>query len=254
MGKLKYIFPFLFILGASPLSLQGQNNTPPPAKKIEVDMKEFDDHSFKDASRVIKDSSLLTQHILGVKWGYALSSVGFSTANEHKGIKSPMNFGIYYTYYHSLWQSMPYFGLHTGVGTTELGYIEVVGEKDNLQETEHRYRAIEIPFMTQFRADFWKMRIMLGVGAYGTYLISNQMGGEIPAATNRVGGGIIGGGGLALILKPFEVHFECNYKYSLTHFQSPDLYSKEYWVYTHSNQLQFSVGLYYRLGGKNKKR
>lgn len=252
MKQLKYIVTAFLFLQVS-FTLLGQNNTPPPAKKAEVNMKEFDEHSFSEATRVIKDSSLLTQHIVGVKWGYALSSVGFSTANEHKGITSPMNFGIYYTYYHSLWKSMPYFGLHTGVAATELGYIEVVGEEENRTETEHRYRAIEIPFMTQFRADFWKMRIMLGVGAFGTYLVSNQLGGEIPSTTNRVGGGIIAGGGLALVLKPFEVHFECNYKYTLSHFISPTTYSQDYWVYTHANQLQFSVGLYYRLG-KNKKK
>lgn len=251
MKHIKYIVPVLICLFTLQ-PVQGQNTK--TGKTEQADMKEFDANSFEDAAPVkLKDSSLLVQHIIGVKWGYGISNVGFSQDIEHKSIKSPVNFGIYYTYYHSLWNSMPYFGLHTGVGLTELGYVEISGEENAKVETEHRYRAVEIPFMTQFRVDFWKMRIMLGVGAYASYILSGQEPGGIPATTNRTGAGIIAGGGLAFVFKPFEVHLECNYKYALTHFLDPQIYSTENWLYTHANQLQISVGLYYRLG-KNKKK
>lgn len=233
-------------------TVQGQNNNPPKNKTV-VDMKEFDDNAFKDANAVtIRDSSILTQHLIGVKWGYGISNVGFSIDMAHKAIKSPANFGIYYTYYHSLWKSMPYFGLHTGIEFSEMGYVEITGKDPDIIETEYRYKAIDIPLMTQFRVDFWKMRIMLGIGAFGSYIVSTDVSGGVPSTTNRMGGGIIGGGGLAVKFHPLEIQIDCSYKYALSHFLNPQIYSTEHWVYTHANQMQISVGLFYNLSKKKR--
>ncbi|MEG0517447.1 MAG: hypothetical protein RR555_01080 [Bacteroidales bacterium] len=252
MKNLKIIIPLLFSLLIG-TSIQGQN-TNSNKNKQQADMKEFDNTSFSDAQPVkIHDTTLLTQHLIGVKWGYAISNVGFSQQSENKSIKSPANFGVYYTYYHSLWKSMPYFGLHTGLEFTELGFTEVLGTDQAKTETEQRYKAISIPFMTQFRVDFWKMRLMLGVGAFGTYLLSTNLEGGIPSTTNKVGCGIIAGGGIAVKFNPIELHIECNYKYSLSHFLNPQIYSTEYWLYTHANQLQISLGVFYNLSTRKKK-
>ena len=64
----------------------------------------FDDNSFKDAMPVkISDSTILNMHIVGVKYGFGISNVAFSQDINHKSINSPVNFGVYYNYYHSLW-------------------------------------------------------------------------------------------------------------------------------------------------------
>ena len=45
-----------------------------------------------------------------------------------------------------------------------------------------------------------------------------------------------------------------NYRYALSHFCDPKIYSEEYWTYTHANQLTFSLGVFFRLGdGKKNK-
>lgn len=253
MKNLKLTILLFFSLSVCTI-LQGQNKNPDKNKQ-QVDMKEFNNDSFSDAQPVkVRDTTLLTQHLIGVKWGYAISNVGFSQQSENKSIKSPANFGVYYTYYHSLWKSMPYFGLHTGLEFTELGFTEVLGADDEIKtETEQRYKAISIPFMTQFRVDFWKMRLMLGVGAFGTYLLSTNLEGGIPSTTNKVGGGIIAGGGVAVKFNPIELHLECNYKYSLTHFLDPQINSTEYWLYTHANNLQISLGIFYNLSTRKKR-
>ncbi|MDO4736460.1 MAG: hypothetical protein Q4B21_05545 [Bacteroidia bacterium] len=246
----KYIFTLLILIFTSTI-LQAQNT--------EEELKEFDLNSFADAGQKVKDSTNITFHILGVKWGYAMSSVAFSTDQAHKGIKTPKNFGIYYTYYHSLWKSMPYFGFHTGIGFTELGYDKRFrtsenGVKPEVYSSEKEiYSAIEIPLVAQFRYDFWKMRIMLGAGAFGTYIIDSNLKDGIPDTINKLGMGIIGSGGIAFVLKPIEIHFTVDYKYALNNFMDPKIYSTEYWTYTHSNQLVMNVGLYYRFG-KNKKK
>ncbi len=229
------------------------------AQNTEDELKEFDVNSFADAGIKIKDSTNIEFHIIGVKWGYAMSSVAFSTDQAHKGITTPKNFGIYYTYYHSLWKSMPYFGFQTGIGFTELGYdkrfrISPDGVKPEEYSSEKEiYSAVELPLVAQFRYDFWKMRIMLGAGAYGTYIIDSNLKDGIPQTINKLGVGIIGTGGLAFVFKPFEIHFTVDYKYALNNFMDPKIYSDEFWTYTHSNQLVMNVGLYYRFG-KNKRK
>ena len=214
----------------------------------------FDDNSFKDAMPVvIKDSTILNMHIVGVKYGFGISNVSFSSDIDHKSIKAPFNVGIYYTYYHSLWGYMPYFGLHTGIEFTELGYTELVGKDPVTAEIAHKYKSIDIPIMSQFRVDFWRMRAMLGIGAYGSY-ITSYSGGDIPSTTNKLGCGIVGSFGLGLKFNPIELHFDVGYKYSLSHLVKPTIYSEEYWLYTHANQLKFSIGIFYNLSTLRKRK
>ena len=58
----------------------------------------------------------------------------------------------------------------------------------------------------------------------------------------------MGGGGVAIVMKPVELHFECNYKCGITNFSDPKMYSEQVWVYTHPTQLTFNLGLFFRLG------
>lgn len=217
-------------------------------KKIDI-YKEFELNSFADATVKIKDSSVISQHLIGVKGGYGMANVSFSQDIDHKSFKTPMNFGIYYTYYHSLWKSMPYFGLQTGVEYSELGYTHLYEtSKDVFEERDQIYQSVQIPLLSQFRVDFWKMRIMVGIGPYGYYLLSTDLEGGIPETTNKIGVGIMGTGGVAFVVKPVEFHLEASYKYALSHFYNPQIYSSEAWTYTHSNQLIISLGLFFRLG------
>lgn len=219
--------------------------------------KEFSLTSFADEEPPkIIDSTTLRQHLIGIKWGYSLSNVAFSEDITHKPIGTPKNFGIYYTYYHSLWDKMPYFGFHTGIEYNEIGYKHIVeGDPDAgtaTTETECLYQALEWPLLSQFRVDFWKMRLLINIGPYGYYILSTEMEGGIPQTTNRAGIGLMGGLGLAFVFNPVEFHIEGNYKYTMSHFYDPSIYSQEYWVYTHSNQIVLSFGLFFRLGGGKK--
>lgn len=247
-------FPAAATLYAQNKNEKRQNQATDTTKQQTVDLyKEFNENSFADVGPVkIKDSSLLKQHLIGFKVGYAISSVSFSQDFDHKSIKTPIHFGIYYTYYHSLWKSMPYFGFQTGLEYNEIGYTHVSGNDQNITEVKNIYRAIELPILSQFRVDFWKMRLMLNIGPYAYYIMSSNLEGGIPSTTNRLGAGIMGGGGIAFIFKPIELHIECNYKYALSHFYDPQIYSTEYWLYTHSNQLAIQVGVFYRLGKRGR--
>lgn len=217
--------------------------------------KEFDEFSFKDAGPVkIKDSSIISQHLIGIKGGYSIINLKFSQDIAHKPATTPINFGVYYTYYHSLWNSMPFFGVQTGLEYSEMGYniVNKDSEGKEISSEKETYRAIELPLVSQFRIDFWKMRILANVGMYGSYKISTNISGGIPSTTNKLESGVIAGGGLAYKFHPFELQFECNYRYAFSHFYDPKKYSEQYWVFAQSNRIIFSLGLFIHLDKKKK--
>ena len=260
MVKRKLLSFILFVL-FSPLlmaqnALQSEKDTTAQGK-IDI-YKEFSLTSFADEEPQKEiDSTKLSQHLIGVKWGFSLSNVAFSQDIAHKGTGTIKNFGLYYTYYHSLWQRMPYFGFQTGIEYNEIGYNHITEgnpEEDiPAVEQECLYQAIELPLLSQFRVDFWKMRLMMNIGPYGYYIISTNLEGGIPETTNRLGLGIMGGVGVAFVFHPMEFHIEGCYKYALSHFYTPTIYSSEYWVYTHANQIMLNFGVFFRLGGGKKR-
>lgn len=221
----------------------------------EAYLKEFDLESFKDAGTKIKDSSVLYMHLVGVKWGYAMSGVTFRHTNLHKGIKSPMNAGIYYTYLHSMLGTMPYFGIQTGLASTQVGYTHVteVIDGENIEE-EQAYSAIELPLVALFRGDMKRVRIYLGAGGYLSYIYDTDLPDGIPSTTKRGSFGLIGQAGLAIKIHPFELQIEAAYKYGLTPFLDHDFYSQDQWIYSHSTQIQISAGLNYVVGRKYYKK
>ncbi len=250
MRKFIFILPIMLLLGnilAAQVVTSQENN--------EAYLKEFDMYSFKDAGAKIKDSTILFQHLIGVKYGYSISSVLFSHTKVHKQITSAENYGVYYTYLHSLLGTMPYFGVQIGVAKTDLGYIHVTEYDDNTTEEQKQlYNAIEVPFTALFRGETQRIRITLGIGGWGYYIYGTNLPDGIPSTTKPAGFGLIGNVGFALKLHPFEFHFEGGYKYGLTEFLDPKMYSDEYWIYSHPTQLQFSAGLFFNFGSKHYKK
>ena len=247
---MKRLYKFLILLvtiQAISFTLHAQN----VIEEEEANLKEFDFNSFKDAGTKVKDSTYLYQHLIGVKWGYAMSNVAFSQSSSHKGFNTTKSYGVYYTYLHSMLGNLPYFGLQIGLESTEMGYTHVTKITEELsEEEEQRYSVADFQMLAIFRADSKRLRFSLGAGGYLSYIYDTVLPDGIPSTTKREGFGLIGQGGVALKLHPIELHLEASYKYGLTELLDPQIYSKDYWLYTHPNQLQFSVGVHYNLGGK----
>lgn len=247
---IKKLYTLLFITAAL-LTLSLPLNAQNVVENEEAYLKEFDLYSFKDAGTKVKDSTYLYQHLIGVKWGYAISNVAFSQSGSHKGFSTPKSFGVYYTYLHSMLGNLPFFGIQMGLESTEMGYIHVTKQGEEIvSEEEQRYSVADFQMLAIFRADSKRFRLSLGAGGYLSYIYDTALPGGIPSTTNKNGFGVVGQGGVAVKFHPLELHFEASYKYGLTEFLDPQIYSSEYWLYTHPNQLQFSVGLHYNLGSK----
>lgn len=226
-------------------------------------MKEFDEYSFRGANPVnpIKDSTKIREHLIGVKYGVGINNVYFSQDIDTKAYMATKNFGIYYTYYHSLWESIPLFGIETGLQVSERGftYVEYLDPEGTpnrrSNEGKERFQTIMLPFISQFRIDFWRMRLLINLGGYASYKIGDTYSGlfseEIHNSFKKGGYGIIGGGGLAFIFSPFELHFEANYNYELGNLYDKTLFYENVWVSSHATQISFSVGLFMRIGGSS---
>ncbi|MCI1779893.1 MAG: PorT family protein [Bacteroidales bacterium] len=210
--------------------------------------KEFDENSFKGAQFKKVDSSYVTQHLIGIKYGLAMTDLAFSQDYNHKSHFKPVNIGLYYSYLHSLWGAMPYFGIEAGVEYNGFGFSQFSGEGENEIETKYDFTQIQVPVLALFRGEFKYFRLYGQLGSYYSYLKSTKLSGGFPSTINRSGAGIMGGGGIALKIQPVEIHIECNYRYTLSNLYNPKIYSDEYWLYTHANQLMFSIGLFFRLG------
>ncbi len=255
------------ILSAAIILLVGFSLTPQLANAQIVDtldiMKEFDEFSFRGANPVnpIKDSSKIREHYIGVKWGMGLNSVYFSQDIERESFVSGKNFGIFYTYYHTLWGSMPNFGIETGIQFSEIGftaikYLDPEGTPDRRSEKgKESFQSIMLPLVSQFKIDFWRMRLLMNLGCFASYKMSYKSGGvwreEIAKTYKKGGYGIIGGGGMAFLFHPFELHLEVNYRYNLSNVYDKEAFYDNVWVSSHSSQLLFSVGLFMRIGGSS---
>lgn len=247
----KAILLSLICIAAVTTEIKAQN----VVENEEAYLKEFDLESFKDAAIKIKDSSTLYMHLVGLKWGYAMSGVNFSHTNDHKSIMSPSNFGVFYTYYHSMLGTMPYFGLQFGLATTQVGYTHVTKNSGGTaKEEEQIYSAVELPLQSMFRAEFNRFRLILGIGGYISYIYDTELPDGIPPETKKGEFGLMGQGGIALKIHPFEISVEAIYKYGLTPFLDHKLYSEEHWIYSNPTQLQISAGLHFVVGRKYYKK
>ena len=247
MRLFKFIILLPIVILFSNISINAQN----VIENEEAYLKEFDLESFKDAAIKVKDSTSLFVHLVGVKYGYAISSVTFAHTKDHKSIKSPKNLGIYYTYLHSMLGNMPYFGLQTGVAATQMGYCHVTKiDDDQVKEEKQIYDAIQIPLVSLFRADINWIRLMLGIGGYVSYIYDTELPGGIPSTTKKGNFGLLGQAGFAIKMHPVEIHIEASYQYGLTPILDHKFYSEDQWIYTHPTQLQISAGLHFVVGRK----
>ena len=177
------------------------------------------------------------QHLIGVRIGYNISGLDTKPDFEYKTISTSQNFALIYTYYHDLWGTIKIFGIQTGLSKQSQGYLS--------EDGENTYETISIPLVSQFHFDFWKMKLLLNAGCFGGYRYSksNYDGSEFDEFDNKIDFGFIGGGGLAFVLKPIEIHLEGNYQYSLSYLHDPKKYSTTDYLFTHPKQLIFSITL-----------
>ena len=208
------------------------------------------------------------QHLLGVKYSYNLSGSLFDPSSLGGGFaQSPVNVSLLYTYYHSLWGDKPYFGIQIGL---KYGQEVVLLKNRNEPYGKDTYGIAEIPLLSQFRIPVTNnFKFMVTLGPFAAYRLNvvkmtgyNEETKEYEKSQTgfneddkRIDYGIEGGLGIGYTFRPFELHFEVQYKYGLGNLYELDKFSSERWVYANTHHIMFSLSLHVHLDkDKRKKR
>ena len=196
---------------------------------------------FSELDTIERPARFKSIHMIGVQYGVNRSGVTSSPKIGHDKIWTYNSVGVYYTYYHALWDQLFNFGLQFGA---KHGYEGFTSSWDGIGET---CEIIEVPLISQFKIDFSVFRLLVNIGTYGGYRLSTDKEGGFDQYDQRYDYGVIGGGGLAVVFKPFELHLEANYKYAFASMYHSNKLSDIYWLYTYPQNLMFSASLHFHL-------
>ena len=180
-------------------------------------------------------------HMIGVSYGVIRSGVTSSPNIGHESVWTFNQIGVYYTYYHALWDQLFNFGLKFGATHGYEGYASRYQGYGEICEV------VEVPLISQFKIDFSRFRVLANLGTFGGYRLSTDKEGGFDKYDQRVTYGVIGGLGLGVVFKPFEFHIEGNYKHTFASMYHANKFSDIYWLYTYPKNIIFSASLYIHL-------
>ena len=180
-------------------------------------------------------------HMIGVSYGVNWSGVTSSPKLSQEKIWTYNNIGVYYTYYHALWDQLFNFGLQFGA---KHGYEGFTTPYETFGAT---YEVIEVPLISQFKIDVSRIRLLVNIGTYGGYRLSTDREEGFDQYDQRWDYGVIGGAGLGIVFKPFELHIEGNYKYSFASVYHTYKFSDLYWIFTYPQNVMISASLHFHL-------
>ena len=196
---------------------------------------------FAQLDTVAHPAKFKSIHMIGVSYGVNWSGVTSSPGLGQEKKLTYNNIGVYFTYYHALWDQLFNFGLKFGVMHGYEGYLT---PKNNYGET---CEVLEVPLISQFKLDFSRFRVLLNLGTYGGYRLSTDKEGGFDQYDQRMDCGVIGGGGFAVVFNPLEFHIEANYKYALASMYHTNKISDIYWIYTYPQNVMISASLFVHL-------
>jgi hypothetical protein len=198
-------------------------------------------NDFADIDTVPPPTKFKSIHMIGAGYGINFSGVTSSPKLGQERIWTFNNVGIYYTYYHALWDHLFNFGIVVGA---KHGYEGFTSSYEGFGAT---YEVLEIPLISQFKIDFSRLRLLINVGTYYGYRLSTDKEGGFDQYDQRYDYGVIGGVGLAIVFKPLELHIEGNYKYSFASLYQTNKYSDIYWMFTYPQNIMISASLHVHL-------
>ena len=196
---------------------------------------------FAQLDTVAHPAQFKSIHMIGVSYGVTWSGVSSSPKIGEERILTFNNVGVHYTYYHALWDQLFNFGLQIGARHAYEGYASTTEGYGEICEI------VEVPLVSQFKIDFSIFRLLANLGTYGGYRLSTDKEGGFDKYDQRVDYGILGGLGLAVVFKPFELHIEGNYKYSFASMYHTNKFSDIYWMYTYPQNIMLSASLHFHL-------
>jgi len=212
-----------------------------PAISQEFDIIGEMDDDFTAMKNFQESEPYKSSHMLGVKYSYHLSTVQCTPDIGSGFIFTGKNLSLMYTYYNSMWNSLPYFGMTVGLKYGEEGFTS------SKTTYGYSYDIIEMPVISEFHIDVSKFRILAGIGGYCGYKLNCSKPEGWDNYDIRYDYGIEAEAGVAMIFKPFELQLKGEYKYSLCSDFHVNKFSDLYWISCYPRNIMISCGLFIHL-------
>lgn len=234
-------FPYLVILAVSLLSADlsyGQDKVQGKDTNIIKPGIQWD-------TAIVVKPVKYSEHLIGLRYSYAFTGVVFTPDMSTKGINSPFNIALLYTYYHPLWSVYDYFGLQTGLQYSKYGFRN---DKYAFENFEQTVSLLEIPFVSAFHVDLGRyIRILASVGPFLGYRMLTTKENGFDCYDIRWDYGLTGGAGLAVRLGIVEFHIEGSFSYSLSMLFHPEKMSSDWWTYSYPWRAGINFGVHVKL-------
>lgn len=266
MKRLTILLSILLLL---PCTLIDARERKKDTLNVEIAFTDTLTNEFLDTVKIDKKLKLNDYSMVGIQGGVVLSQVMWNPKYKQEMILLPINFGVTYTKYGKMFGYMPYFGFEIGLMYTQEGY-QFKADKDDptkvpttIQGADRAvYDVIEMPVLSHFHVDMWKMKIIANLGFYAGYRLKIHRfpyNGEFTnpyyeetqftflETDRRWDYGIKAGLGFGLVFEPLEIHLKAMYKYSLSSLHDPDTYSKYYYRYAYPSNIIISAGVHFHL-------
>ena len=219
-----------------------------------------------DTTSTVKNYKDINDYsMLGVNYGYTMSSMSFNPTEKQGWHISPMYVSVMYTKYLKMFGYMPYFGYQIGIAYGHEGFKFNENKKTGTitridGATEMDMEVIEMPFMAKIHADATHFKVMANAGIYGGYRLSiHRIGDQVPAqyvdnwmpSDKRYEFGLQGGLSFGLIFSPVEFHFGALVRYSWSSIYAPDSspsrYNQYFYRFAYPFDINIVAGVHFQL-------
>ena len=196
---------------------------------------------FTDIDTLPPPTRFKSIHMIGVQYGVNYSGVNATPNLGQESIWTFNSYGVYYTYFHALWDQLFNFGLQVGAKYGQQGYTS------KYSQYGETCSVIEMPLLSKFKIDFSRFRLLINLGPFVGYRLSTDKEGGFDQYDQRYAYGIMGGLGFAVVFKPLEFHIEGNYQYSLGSMYHTYKYSDIYWLYAYPSNIAITASVHVHL-------
>lgn len=198
---------------------------------------------FTDIDTLPPAARFKSVHMVGVQYGVNYSNVIATPRIGQEAIWTYNSVGVYYTYYHALWDYLNNFGLQVGLKYGKQGYASEYTQYGEV------CTVAEMPILAKFKVDFARerFRLLINLGPFVGYRLSTDKEDGFDKYDQRYAYGIMGGLGLAVVFKPLEIHIEGNYQYSLASMYHTYKYSDIYWLYAYPSNIAITASIHVHL-------
>lgn len=216
----------------------------PLCAKAQDDVFIFDmPNDFTEIDTIPPPTRFKSIHMIGVQYGVNYSNVISTPSVAQEAIWTFHSMGVYYTYFHAMWDHLFNFGLQVGVKYGKQGYASEYSSSGYGEIC----KVVEMPVLSKFKVDFSRFRLLINLGPFVGYRLETDKEGGFDKYDQRYAYGIMGGVGFAVVFKPFEFHIEGNYQYSLGSMYHTNKYSDIYWMYVYPSNIAITASLHVHL-------